>query len=58
MQPIRLAAQKHAEGLCLEEIEKRLESARIPDGDVGAWETCLWACECFSIYERVWVADS
>lgn len=42
-------------GLCLEEIEQRLESARLMGGEAGTWETCLWACECFTIYERAMI---
>lgn len=52
MQQIRLGLESDAGGFSLEEIEERLESARLSDGDAGTWETCLWACECFSIFER------
>lgn len=52
MEQIRVGLESDAGGFCLEEIEQRLESARLSGGDASPWETCLWACECFSVFER------
>jgi len=52
MEQIRVGLESDAGGFCLEEIEQRLESARLSGGEAGPLETCLWACECFSVFER------
>lgn len=52
MEQIRIGLESDAGGVCLEEIEHRLESARLSGADFEPWETCLWACECFSIFGR------
>lgn len=52
MEQIGAGLESDTGGLCLEEIEQRLESARLSGADLGPWDACLWACECFSVFGR------
>ncbi len=58
MNEIRPGLEGEGVGLRLEEIAQRLAPARLCADDACTWETCLWACECFSIYERALIEGS